>query len=418
MKYHFKTIAIFLVNASILGVIIAGLAGCSIYSTEPVSPGIVQTSPTDTLQPPKVISLSVDHPSLSVSELDLNIQAKVLNSNPFSINIGNPTVKIQGMTGLNYSESNAPGSQIKGIAVQTFNFNTTVPNTAFNEQDLSIQIDFNAEYGSSILPVSDTSTFDLRETLNKLYIEPTVSLQAKFEKISWNSLTPQAELQVEGTIDNPNPFNMIVNGITLAANDNQGIVIGSSSISGNFTVAPNSNYSFEKIISLPVQTLNEPRITVVASMPTTSLYSMNSLKGEAFVEDHNLEDLIEVPKMVLDAQYNWIDITPLPSLVITVKTSLTNSTEYNLTNGDPVLEVEKPGNTILSSTSVPSNVEGVPANSTKEMTNVFTLRPDNLGDMGGDATINASVQIGIANVNETIPVTSSMVLNVDPFWSY
>lgn len=402
----------------LFGIIITGLAGCSSYVPEPVSPKAAPANTVNPAKPPGVISLQVDQTALTANGLDLNVEVQIMNHYSSAVDIENPAIRIQGVNGVDYCQGTAPGGQIGGIAVEKYNFRTVVPTTAFEEKNLTIKIDFNSKYDGKVLPGSYSSSLNLREILNKLYVKPTVSLAANVDKISSNGVGLQVEAQVKGTVDNPNPFDLVVNSIKIAAADQQGNYIGDSLIEGSFTVAPNSDYPFKRTIILPFQSLNDPIVTVVADIPASSLFFMSSLSGETTMQGKTLEDLIKVPKMVLQAQAKWDNTQPVPNLELTVNTSLTNDNPFNLTTADLVVTVNKPNNTVLTTTSAPSNTPGIQAFSTKEMTNVITLRPDTLRDMGGNATINANIQIGMENLNETIPVSSNIIFNVIPPWPY
>ncbi len=289
-----------------------------------------------------------------------------------------------------------------------------MPSGAFKEPNLTVRFDFNSEYAGTTLPVSDATTLDVREILNKAYIKPKVDLQANIEKISWNGWGNQVEAQVKGTINNPNPLDLVVNGIKIIAQNKQGTALGSDFITGDFIVAPNSDFSFEKSIILPVLSLNESRITVTADVPATTLYSILSFTGKTTMANRKLAELIKVPSIVLDAKANWTETPPDLYLNFAIDTTLTNDNPWNLITGDLVINVDKPINTTAATTTQIGSIQGLFANSTKTTTSLITLYPERVGDIAGDVTITASIPIGLEYVKERIPVSSSLKLNLRP----
>ncbi len=71
----------------LFGAIIAGLVGCSSSVLEPIANNAVHPSASSSFKPPEVLSFQVNQSSFSASGLDLDIQAKIMNHNLFTVNI-------------------------------------------------------------------------------------------------------------------------------------------------------------------------------------------------------------------------------------------------------------------------------------------------------------------------------------------
>ena len=417
-----KTKEIYFLSISLWAVIFITLAGCSGPIPQPISPTskpenkqqTVSENKGNQFKSPEILSLRIYQSSLLATGLSLIGQAKVLNPNPISINVDNPTVTAQGLSGTKYNEDILPDGQIAAISAQTFGFNIIVPTDAFNEQKLNIDFNFKTPSANATLPVSADTDFDILKTVNSLYVKPKPTLQANIFKVSWNGIQPQLETQVGGSINNPNPFPLTIDDIHILIKDNSGRAIASGAVPGA-SMAANSDYPFQTDIHLPIGILNSSGFTVSADAPAEILYSMFSFKGTATMQIPKLKDIIEIPQIALDTESSWTATNKNPSLEILVTATITNNNPFDLTTGALNINVYNSENTLLGSTSTPVDViKGIPRSDSRTLLNRIVLTPKDAGLIPSDATVTANIEFGLENISDRVPVSASIGYQLVP----
>jgi LEA14-like dessication related protein len=373
-----------------------------------------QETPGVAVQPPEIMRLNVDNMSLSTEGLNLNIQAEVLNPNPFSIDIDNLEVFTRGAAGVDNMLDTIPGGSIESTSVRTFDFGIVLPNNVLLEREQTIGINARTLNADKILPVSATTDISIPEVLNNLIIDPQITAQANITKISWSGLSVQLEAQVEGDINNPNPLSLHYNIIRILVKDKEGGLIAESDIPGD-SLAANSDYPFKKSIVLPIGVMNETGVTVDTETTIQITNYIQTFRGSTVLQVPKLTELISVPQIKLDTNAIWVNASPTPIFEMTIQTLIQNDNWFSLTTGDLSVNIYGPDNTLISSDTKPSNgIQGVACFSTKTLTSWVNLSPDDIGRVPIDATITAETYVGVAGVHEEIPLNASMVFTLNP----
>jgi LEA14-like dessication related protein len=395
-------------------VTLIGLAGCSYAVPQDISQKPSQETPGVTLQSPEIILLNIDNMSLSTEGLNLNMQTKVLNPNPFSIDIDNLKVFTRGAAGVDNLLDTLPGGSIESTSVRTFDFGIVLPNNLLLERKQTIGINTRIINADKTFPVSATTEINIPDVFNNLIINPKITADANITKISWSGLSAQLEAQVEGSINNPNPLSLQYSIIQILIKDKEGGVIAESDIPSD-SIAANSDYPFKKSMILPIGVMNETGVTANIEATVQIPNFTKTFKGSTVLSAPKLKELISVPQIKLDTSAIWVNASPTPLFEMTIHTLIQNDNWFGLTTGDLNVNIYKPDNTLISSNTISSNaIQGIKSYSTKTLTNWIDLTPDIVGPTAFDATINAEIYIGVEGVDEEIPLNASMVFTLNP----
>jgi hypothetical protein len=289
-----------------------------------------------------------------------------------------------------------------------------VPTSAFNEQKLNINFDFKIPSIGDILPVRAGIDFDIFNTVNSLYSKPKTTLQANMSKILWNGLAPQIEAQLAGSVINANPFCLNVSGINLGVTDSKGEVMASNVLPG-ISIAANSNYTFQTKTLLPINALNQAGLIASSDISASILYSLISFKGTAPMPVPRLKDLIANPQIILETGSTWIKGDPNSSLELLISTTINNDNVFDLTSGDLNIKIYDPKETLLGSASTPfKSIAGIPRLGTRVMSSKIILTSEQVGFTPFDAKISASIELGLENVYEGVPLRADTKYRVEP----
>jgi hypothetical protein len=409
----------YLLVAGVVLVTTIFLSACSASNPDTISQKITQTTPGTVLKSPQVVVFNADKTLLDARGLNLNMQAKILNPNSNNVTLDDIKISILGPAGLNNIQDTKLGGLIEASSVKTFNFNVNIPKEMLAESELKIELNAKGINGDAAMPVTSTVAINIPDILNKLVIDPKITTHASITKISKNGYGPQLEAEVEGSVANPNPLNLYYNAIRISIKDSKGKMIASDNLTST-PIEANSDFPFKRTLILPLQALNETSLsTDVETSITVPNYS-KSIKSSSTLKIPHLKDLISVPQLqfALDTTNTnpvWIETVLPPFLKVTVITTLKNDNELNLTTGDLKINLYKPKDTLLeSSTTTSTLVQGIAGFSTKTLTNWFNLTADEVGLSKTDSRLTADIGIGLDGVVEKIPLSANIPLDIKP----
>lgn len=407
-KLYFGIICVLILSSLVLG-------GCnSTYS--PVSPVTSPDAAAVALKPPEIITLKTNTMSLYASNFNLDIEATILNPNVDSIKLD--TIKVSTQDSADYNvQKTVPGGPIDPASIRTFNFSISLPNEMLIEKQLIINVDSKTTGTGSILPVHSSIGVNIPDILGKLIVDPKVVMQAAITKLVRNGLNNQLEALVKGNIDNPNPVNLYLDTIRILIKDKQGAVLATDNLPSTL-LKPDSQFSFNRVIILPVRVLNEAEITADVDVEVKLPNYARSFKDTQEIRIPQLKELISVPQLTFDTDATnarWIRTFSPPFLKMTIATLVENDNNFDLTTGDLKINIYKPQDTLINSTAMSSNIiQGIKSSSAKTITNSVDFKSDIVGTMRENAYINIRIEVGLPNVNEKIPLSASTILELRP----
>ncbi len=344
------------------------------------------------------VNLSVNIGQLSSNGLSANLQADISNSNPVVLDIGDIQAVVKGQTGNVIATSTIAGGSIAPNLSGTFTGNITIPLQMINEKTVIVNITTSAGAAGITLPVTATITINLPD-IQHLITAPGINLSVNIGQLSSNGLS--ASLQAN--INNPNPLNLDIGNMQIVVKGQAGNVITTSSINGG-SIAPNSSGTFTGNIQIPLEVLNERTIIVTLNTSAGTMGITLPVAATVSVNMPDIQKLISVPQVTINASPSLAFTFPLPSLKIQTDVIVANSNNFGLVIGDLHINVLKSDGSLVKEITLPGGT--VSANSSQTFSNSIILGADIIPGLIGSSslTIEADSQAGISGVNDTIPI--------------
>jgi LEA14-like dessication related protein len=344
------------------------------------------------------IALSVNIGQLSSNGLSATLQAVISNPNPLSVNLGNMQIVLKGQSGNTLTTSSITGGSIAPNSSGTFTSNIQIPLQVLNERTTVVTINTSAGVAGLTLPIAATITVNLPD-IQHLVSTPGIALSVNIGQLSSNGLS--ATLQA--VISNPNPLSVNLGNMQIVLKGQSGNTLTTSSITGG-SIAPNSSGTFTSNIQIPLQVLNE-RTTVVTINTSAGVAGITlPVTATVTVNLPDIQHLVSIPQVTIDASPSIAYTFPLPSLRIQTDVIVANSNSFGLVMGELHVNLFKSDGSLLKTIIIPGAT--IYPNSSQTFSNSIILGSNIiLGLIGSSSlTIEADSQAGISGVNDTIPI--------------
>jgi LEA14-like dessication related protein len=355
------------------------------------------------------IDLYVNVDGLSSSGLNVDIQARITNPNPLSLDIGDLEVIARGETGHNYIQDIVSGGSIAPNSSRTFTHDIIVPLDVLNERTMVIALNTRAGAAGITLPV--TATITIRTPNIRNFVStPAIALSVNIGQLSSNGL----DMSLQANINNPNPLSLDMDNMQIVIEGQSGNVIMTDTIQGG-SIPPNSSGTFGSNIIVPLQVFNERNIIVTVNSRTGVAGITLPIRATVTIEVPKLSGLISVPKPDVYVSTPRLRLPPAPpGIEVPTRTTMTNDNNIGLILGDLHINLYESGGQSVKTVTAPGGT--IPAYGTRTFEHSIILGLELLNIIGSSSvTVKVNTQVGISGINEMLPIEGQFTLELPPF---
>jgi LEA14-like dessication related protein len=286
------------------------------------------------------IEMAVSMGGLTPGGLGLTIDATVKNHIGMKFEIGDMTLAAASKQGPTYIEDHVSGNVIPANSDAKFQHEIIIPMNLVGERDLVISMETTAKARGMTMPLSASVE------LNTPGIESLITVPEIDLAVDFGELTPEGlHMGLQANLVNHNLFGLSLGDLEITAADQSGNVILTSGMKG-CSVGPLAAGALSGDLLMPLETINEPGITISARTQAGFAGIMLPISARVAVNMPEIENLVSVPDIDLGVTLG--EITPA-GLLMGLEATLNNSNPFGIDVGDLEILAEGQSGSVLYS---------------------------------------------------------------------
>lgn len=355
------------------------------------------------------VNLYVNINGLSSGGLEVNLEARIDNPYPVTIEIGNLEVIAKGETGHIYIQDAMLGGSIAPNSSKTFTHGIVIPVDVVKARNMIVTVNSSVGAAGVNLPITATITVST-PNISDLINAPAIALSVNIGQLSSNVL----DATLQANISNQNPLSLDIGDMQIVVKGKSGNVITSCTITGG-SIAPNSSGTFKGSIMIPLQVLNERNIVVTADSKVGIAGISLPINATVTIEVPKLASLISVPEVEVYPHWPKLRLPPAPpSAEFPATVEVSNDNDIGLILGDIKVMLCKPNGQLVKTATVAG--VSIPLAGTRTFERSIILGLEVLELIGCDeAILKLDTELGINGINERIPINLVVHIPLTPW---
>jgi hypothetical protein len=320
------------------------------------------------------------------------------------------------------TQNTFPGGNIEARSNQVFELAIEIPSNFLDNRTLTLEIVSGTLNTSTRFPIISRTQINVEEYLNKAIASPQIDFNINVSRPILISSSMMLEVEVQGVINNPNPLDFSPATLSVSALDETGAALPGDGLSQPTiiiqcdTIPAKSGYPFTGKMLMPIDLLDQTELSINASSSVRFLNVTKSIDNTRTFALPELAGLINVPQLTITADTTWTTVNSINMVVLAVHCEFQNDNVFDLTTQDFKLNLYNDStDALIKSITVPAeDIRGLPGRNFRSLDIKIELTSSSVGVRGFKGLITGDTNIGLAGVNETTPVSGSLVYQINP----